>query len=261
MKLSILIVNFKTRGLLKQFLRGLKQYPPSVEYEIIVVDNASDDGSVDMLVDEFSEVKLIALEKNFGYSAATNIGLKNSTGEFILFANSDLVVLRDSIDSLYSYLLNHSDVGACGAKLLNPNGTIQSSAYRFYKILTPFYRRTVLSKTPIGKKEVARFLMSDWDHKSNRPVDWLMSSCLMVRRTALDDVGLWDERFFVYLSDTDFCRRLWLKNWQVHYVAESTFVHYHKRESKEDLKITIIHIIDWFKYLWKWLGEIPPNIS
>ncbi|OGL61361.1 hypothetical protein A3H10_03970 [Candidatus Uhrbacteria bacterium RIFCSPLOWO2_12_FULL_46_10] len=261
MTLSIIIVNYRTQRLLRQCLRGIYHYPPSVEFEIIVVDNGSADGSVSMVKDEFPGVHLLALSKNEGYAKGSNIAIKEARGEFLLFMNADIAVLANSFDNLLAFMRKRPEVGMAGPQLLNPDRTIQHSAFRWYSLLTPFCRRTWLKFTGIGKNELTRFLILEWDHKTERRVNWLMSSCIVVRRQAIEDVGNFDERFFVYLSDTDLCRRFWLKNWPVVYTPESIFIHLHHRQSAEEMQLTVVHLRDWIRYLWKWRGQPSPRIE
>ncbi|PJE76240.1 hypothetical protein COV04_00610 [Candidatus Uhrbacteria bacterium CG10_big_fil_rev_8_21_14_0_10_48_11] len=255
---SIVVVNYKTRGLLRQFLLSVEKYKPSVTYEVVVVDNGSNDGSKELLAQEFPHVNAVILKKNRGYSAGTNNGLAVAKGSFVLFANTDLVFEGSVVDRLVQYFKEHATVGAAAPRLNNADGSVQYSAYRFYRLPTPLYRRSFLAKTNSGKKEIARFLINDWDHKSTRPVEWLMSSCLMVRKSALDVIGGLDERFFVYLADTDMCRRLWEVGFEVHYVADVAMIHYHRRESAERLRVSIIHARDFAAYFLKWCGKRLP---
>ena len=153
------------------------------------------------------------------------------------------------------------EVGMAGPQLLNPDKTVQYSAFRWYNYLTPFCRRTWLKHTSIGQKEIRRFLMQDWDHQTERKVEWLMSSLVIIRRSALDEVGFFDERFFVYMSDTDLCRRFWQKHWPVIYTPQSVFIHLHHRQSADDLQLTVVHLKDWLRYIWKWRKQPPPLIT
>jgi len=258
MQLSIVIVNYKTKGLLRQCLRGIYQHPPHIAFEVIVVDNGSRDGSVAMVTEEFPQVRSLALSSNLGYARGSNTGLALAQGAFLLLLNPDIVVEDDNLDRLYRFAMDHPRAGVVGPQLLNPDRTIQHSAFRWYRVLTPLCRRTMLQRTAWGKRELQRFLMLDWDHGTERSVEWFMSSCVLVRREALADVGTFDERFFVYFADTDFCRRMWLKGWQVYYTPRVQFVHYYRRESAEDWWLTGIHIHDWLQYLWKWRRQSPP---
>ncbi|MFA5954449.1 MAG: glycosyltransferase family 2 protein [Patescibacteria group bacterium] len=257
--LSIVIVNYKTRGLLRQLLLSIRKFPPSVPYEVIVVDNHSMDGSIEMLQSDFPEIETLALKSNLGYSKGTNKGVERAKSSFVLLVNTDIVFDGKIIDGLVHYFTRHEEVGAVSPRLHNADGTLQHSAFRFYHFMTPLYRRSFLANTKKGKAEINRFLMLDWDHSSTRPVDWLMSSCLLIRKKAFDEIRGFDERFFVYLSDTDFCRRLWLKNWQVHYVADLVLVHYHRRESAERFQVSLIHAKDFAAYFLKWSGKPLPQ--
>lgn len=259
MTLSIIILNYQTKGLLRQCLKGIYNFPPSAPHEIIVVDNGSGDGSAVMVSQEFPEVKLSALSENLGYAKGSNIAIKQAQGEFLLFMNADIAVFQNSIDNLLNFMKRRAEIGMAGPQLLNPDKTIQYTAFRWYNLLTPFCRRTWIKYMNSGQRELNRFLMTSWDRTTERKACWLMSSCIMVRRRALDEVGYFDERFFVYLADTDICRRFWKKNWSVVYTPESMFVHLHHRQSAEELELTIVHFKDWLRYIWKWRGQPLPT--
>lgn len=252
-KLSVIVLNYKTRGLLRQFLRGLLAHPPSCSYEIIVIDNGSGDGSVELMQNEFADINLIISEENLGYTRGTNLGVKEARGEYLWFVNTDVVVLEGAhIDTLVSTLDANPMYGAVGPQLRYPDNSLQYSCFRYYTPITPFLRRSFLGRTAWGKKKLEYFLMSDWDHNTEREVDWLMSSNFLVRRTALERIGGWDERFFIYFSDVDFCRSLWSVGYKVVYVPSSIFVHYLRRQSKSDARIAMYHALDFLRYLWKW---------
>lgn len=261
MTLSIIIVSLETKKLLRQCLNGIYRYPPSSLFEIIVVDNGSTDGTSAMVRHEFRDVRLFTLPKNIGYAKGSNIAINEARGDFLLLMNADIAVLPESFNRLYEFMAVKPKAGMAGPQLLNPDKTIQNSAFRWYNLLTPFCRRTFLKYTNWGRRELKRFLMQDWDHTSERQVNWLMSSCVMVRRQSLKEVGLFDERYFVYLADTDLCRRFWLKNWQVVYAPTVVFIHLHHRQSAEELQLTFVHFKDWLRYIWKWRWQPPPVAS
>lgn len=250
--LTILIVNYKTRGLLKQSLKGIAQFPPMRPFEIVVVDNGSADGSVELVREQFPQVHLVASPLNNGYARGTNLGLKEAKGDQVLLLNTDIVVREGVLEKLCAYLDAHPDVGGLGPKLLNPDGSLQPSTFRFYRLFTPLYRRTWLKYTKRGHKEIEHFLMSSQNYDQEFDADWLMSSCLLLRREAIDKVGLFDEQFFVYMAETDYCRRLWDAGYKVRYTPSVEFIHYHRRESAESWPVAKIHFIDWAKYMWKW---------
>lgn len=262
MEISIIINNYKTRGLLKQCLKGILIYPPSVPYEIIVVDNNSQDGSVELVKEKFPDIRLIAAQQNLGHHQGNNLGIKNSTGKYVVILNTDIAVLDDSFDKLYQFLESHEQVALVGPKLKNPDGSIQMSCLRFPDKLVPIYRRTLLGKLPFAKKKIDYYLMTDFDHESSRTVDWILGAFAMVRRSAINKIGLMDEDLFLYFGDIAWCQKFWQVGYQVYYFTEANIVHYHKRESAQSgifSKIFWIHIIDWFKYLKKYSFKWPQN--
>lgn len=255
MEISIIINNYKTKGLLKQCLKGIYLYPLSVDYEIIVVDNNSNDGSVEMVRDKFKQIKLIEAKVNLGHHKGNNLGIKNSTGKYILILNTDIAFLDDAIDKMYNFMESHQEVALVGPKLKNPDGSIQMSCMRFPSKLVPIYRRTFLGNFSFAKTEIDHYLMSDFDHLSTREVDWILGACVMVRKSVINKVGLMDESLFLYFGDIAWCKKFWEYNYKVYYFAQANIVHYHKRESAQNgifSYVFWVHIIDWIRYLKKY---------
>lgn len=265
MDLSIIILNYKQKGLVKYCLKNLLSLDIPLSHEIIVVDNASADGTGEMIKNEFMGVKLIEAKTNQGFSAGNNLGINKAQGKYLLILNPDLTILSDAILKLYRFMEDHPEVGMSGPKILNPDASLQYTCSRFPDWRLPFYRRTFLSKTKTGQKWSEYYLMTDWDHQSNRPVDWLFGACLMVRKSALEKVGRLDERFFLYMEDLDWCRRFWEQGFEVWYVAGAKVIHYHQRLSAEVSilwslfsKTARIHLISWLKYFFKyWKKSLP----
>ncbi|MDD5043409.1 MAG: glycosyltransferase family 2 protein [Patescibacteria group bacterium] len=267
MDLSIVILNYKTRGFLKTCIRGIEMFNHGLNYEIIVVDNASGDGSAEMIKENFPNVKLIEAPVNLGHAKGNNLGIKEAQGKYILLLNTDIAPLEGGVKNLYDFLEKTPDIGLAGAKLLNPDKTPQQSCLRFPSKLTPLFRRTFLGRWSFAKADISRYVMADFCHDRSCPVEWVMSSAIMVRREAMKKVGLMDERFFVYFADVDWCRRFWENGYKVYYVAEAPMVHYHRRESAENKglasvfnPLTRIHIKDWIKYLRKYKNSDTPQI-
>jgi GT2 family glycosyltransferase len=256
MEISIIINNYKTRGLLKQCLKGIYIHPPTVEFEVVVIDNNSGDGSVELVRESFPQVKIIASEKNLGHQKGNNLGIKNSNGKYVLILNTDIAILDDAIDRMYKFMETHPEAALVGPRLKNPDGSIQLSCMRFPHLLTPLYRRTFLGEFGFAQKELRHYLMEDFDHRETRTVDWILGSCQMVRRSALNQAGGFDEDLFLYFGDVALCRKFWENKLPVYYLADCDIIHYHKRESAEgglSSKIFWIHILDWIKYLVKLL--------
>jgi len=258
MELSIIINNYKTRGLLKQCLRGIYAYPPGVKFEVIVIDNNSQDGSVEMVKENFPQVNLIASDENLGHHKGNNLGIKNSSGKYMVILNTDIAIMDDSFDKLYRFMEEHPQTALVGPRLRNPDGSIQLSCMRFPDKLVPIYRRTFLGLLPFAKRKIDHYLMKDFDHQSTRTVDWILGACVIIRHEAIKRVGLMDEDLFLYFGDVAWCQQFWQAGYQVYYYAEADIVHYHRRESAQSgvfSKIFWIHIFDWFKYLKKYSNK------
>jgi hypothetical protein len=267
--LSIVIVNYNGRGLLRQCLKSIfgNLQGSSLLYKIITVDNNSSDGSADMIREQFPAVRLIPLEHNGGYAKAVNIGLKSLEARYYLVLNMDTTVVQPhAFESMVSFMDEHGDVGLAGPKLINPDGSTQVSCCRFPKFLYPIYRRTFLRNTVIAKKSIRYYLMLDWDHNETKPVDWVIGTGMIVRHEALQQVGLMDERYFMYFEDVDWCRRFWQYEWKVYYLSDVKIVHYYSRDSAKSMgfssifnKLTRIHINSWLKYFFKYFGKEKPH--
>ncbi len=266
--LSIIIVNYKEPGFLRQCLKGIGLSQPKLTYEIIVVDSASGDHSVAMVREHFPTVNLLPQTRNRGFAVGVNLALRVARGRYTLILNPDMAVFAGTLESLVTYLDTHPDEGAVAPKLLNPDGTIQMSCLLFPTPFIPILRRTPLGKLTFARQILRNYLMLDWDHSSTRPVEWVLGSCMMVRKEAVDAVGPMDERFFMYFEDVDWCRRFWQAGWKVVYLADATMVHYHQRMSAESpglngvfQKLTRIHIQSGLKYFRKYLNQPLPLIT
>ena len=266
MDLSIIILNYKSLGLVKNCLRAVKDLNLSLAYEVIVVDNNSQDNSVAYLKEHYFDIKLVESGKNLGFSGGNNLGIRQAQGDFILILNPDILVLSKAIENMLDFMKSHSEAGMLGPKLINPDGSLQYSCSRWPDWRLPFYRRSFLGKTRNALAWIDNYLMRDWNHEANSQVDWLYGACLMVRRQAMAEVGLLDERYFMYMEDLDWCRRFWEKGWQVWYLAKAEVIHYHHRESAEGFgfsgvfkKSSRTHLISWLKYFLKFYGQDLPD--
>lgn len=268
MTLSIIIVNYKSKGLLKQCLRGIFDAQLKLDFEVIVVDNASRDGSEAMIRQHFPHVQVMTAPTNRGFGAGNNLGLAKAKGEYILVLTPDVAVFPGAVEDLHRYLVAHREVGLVGPKLINPDGTIQNSTYLFPSFLMAVFRRTPLGRLPGAKRQLKKYLMRDWQHDDTRPVGWLLGACFMARADKLRELGGFDERYFLYVEDTDLCRRFWASGSEVHYVHTAEMVHYHQRESAVNpgpsgifSYPTRIHIRSWLTYFKKYRGHPHPPYS
>lgn len=259
MDISIVIVNYKSKGLTLNCLKSIKEADWSgLSHEIIVVDNCSRDYLGDILAWQYPDVIFVQSSTNVGMGAGNNLGLSRAAGKYVVVMNPDTLVFPDTFKILHEYMEKHQQVGVVGPCQYGPNRQIQTSAYRWYGFFTPLYRRTFLGAW-FGQKDLSRVMMSDFDKKSVKEVDWLLGSFLFMRIAAWRQVGGFDERFFLYFEDTDLCRRFHQAGFKVVYNPEARIIHNHSRESARTPwykfftnRATRIHVVSWIKYLLKW---------
>jgi N-acetylglucosaminyl-diphospho-decaprenol L-rhamnosyltransferase len=227
--LSIIIVSWNTRELLLQCLSSLSDYLPSLSAETIVVDNASTDGSAQAVEEQFPWVHLITNQENVGFSRANNQAINQSGGHYILLLNPDTEVYPGSLETLVNYLNEHPAVGAVGARILNPDGSLQDSCYPAPSLSRELWRLLHLDAiVPYGT-----YHMSSWHSETPRKVDTLLGACLLLRRDALVNIGLLDEEYFFTGEEIDLCHRLGRAGWHIHWVPQARVVHYGGQSSKQ----------------------------
>ena len=218
-ELSIIIVSWNTVDLLDACLASIMAHPPRRYFEVIVVDNGSTDGSAQMLHRQYPDVTLLENEKNVGFARANNQGLRQASGRYLLLLNPDTEVRANALDRLIHFLEKHQNAGAVGARILNLDGTLQYSCYPIPTLLNEWLHLFHLDRE-------RRKGMESWDVTQPRTVEALLGACMMVRREALDDVGFFDERFFMYSEEVDFCRRLRAAGWFLYWVPQAQVVHH-----------------------------------
>lgn len=232
--LSILIVHYNTPKLIRQTLRGIRRSAPRLRFEVIVVDNNPKMRVQEMIAREFPDARVLVSDRNLGFGGGMNKAFAAATGRYLLVFNPDIAVFPGAFEECVRFMDEHRDIGMLGPKLMNPDGSIQHSCYRFMEPKTIFYRRIPFLKyLPAAKREMGRYLMSEWDHGQMRNVDYLLGACMCVRREAFEAVGGFDPAYFVYFEDQDWCRRFWLAGWRVVYYPGASMVHYHRRETAE----------------------------
>jgi GT2 family glycosyltransferase len=217
-------------------LRGLLQSiyncpSVSVPFETIVVDNCSSDGTPDFLRACYPEVRLMPKQNSDGFAANNNIGIRKSRGDFVLLLNPDVVIQSRSVETLLDHMLTHPSVGIGGPQLLNTDLSPQFSCRRFVNVYTVLLRALNWGKDESSREELRRYLMMDVDLSEAQAVDWVIGAAMIVRRKAFDQVGLFDERFFLYIEDQDWCFRMWREGWQVNYIPQAKMIHSHQRSS------------------------------
>ncbi|HOF89614.1 MAG TPA: glycosyltransferase family 2 protein [Armatimonadota bacterium] len=233
MVLSISIVNWQTRDDLRRCLASLPGGAPQTPLEVFVVDNASTDGSAEMVAAEFPHVRLLRNPENRGFAHANNVALRQCAGEYLLLLNPDTRVHAGALDALVAGMEAHPEAGIGGAKLLNPDGSVQYSCRRFPTVATGLFRNGALGRLFPGNARVRDYLMTDFDHASVAAVDWVSGAALCIRRAVLEQIGLLDESFFMYCEDVDWCYRAGRAGWKVLYFPDAVITHVIGRSSDQ----------------------------
>jgi GT2 family glycosyltransferase len=267
MDLSIVVTSYKNPQLLKVCLDSIIRNVQGISYELIVADGQTEEDTELMMREEYPNVVFFAFEKNVGFQALLKKGIEKSTGKYLLLLNGDIIVTENSVEKMLTFIKENPAVGILGPKLLNFNGSLQYSCFRFYRPITILYRRTILAKFPFSKKHIDWFLMKDFDHNHIKKVDWLMGSALMISRDALNKVGYMDPQFFMYMEDVDWCRRFWENDFEVVYYPQARMHHYHGKGSARGgvirsllfNKMTWVHISSGIKYFKKYAGKKIPQ--
>jgi GT2 family glycosyltransferase len=225
MRLSIIVVGWNVKTDLLGCLGSIEANRPHAEYEIIVVDNASTDSSVIDVQRQFPNVTVIANGINRGFAAANNQGFEDSRGDYVLFLNPDTIVESGSLDTLIGFMDDNEDVGVCGPKLLNDDGTIQPSVRQFPTFRGTLHCHTVFRLSRVFQRQYKKWLMKDFRHDRQMDVDQVMGAALMARRSVIEQVGKMDERYFMYYEEVDLCYRIKGAGWRVVFVPEAVITH------------------------------------
>ena len=222
MDLSIVIVSWNTKVLLNDCLKSIYAALPPGEHEIWVVDNASTDGSSQMVVERFPKAHLLRNETNPGFGAANNQAIRQCSGRYILLLNPDTYVRTNALEILVDFMDMHPNAGVAGSKYLNPDNTLQRSCYPFPTLTRELWRLLHLDRFWLyGKYDQGK-----WDQVKPRAVDVLQGACLILRKEALHQVGLFDEDYFMYTEEVDLCYRFKEAGWLLYWVPSAEIIHY-----------------------------------
>ncbi len=247
--LSVLIVNWNVAPLLRRCLASIAVSPgvdvrgegDGLAAEVIVVDNASTDDSVAMMEREFPWVRVVRNRENVGFTRANNQALELARGRYLLFLNPDTEIVGESLVTMVRYMDAHPDVGALGPQLRYADGRIQSSRRRFPTLATAFLESTVLHLWWPNNPVARRYYVADRPDDQEQEVDWVVGACLLVRRQAVEQVGGFDERFFMYSEELDWCRRARAAGWRVVYLPAARVIHHEGKSSEQAVPARHIH--------------------
>jgi hypothetical protein len=231
--LSICIVNWNTRDDLERALRSLLLASLGLTQEVVVVDNGSWDGSADMVARRFPLVRLIRSTENLGFARGYNRAVAETTGRYLLLLNPDTITRPGAPKALLRFMEAHPRVAATGPRLLNRDGSLQFSCRRFPRPAAALFRNTPLGKLFPRNRYTRDYLMADTDHQAESSVDWISGAAMCIRREAWEQVGGFDEGFFMYAEDMDWCWRARQAGWDIYYVPEAEVVHLIGRSSDQ----------------------------
>ncbi len=257
MDLSIIIVNWNVKDLLRDCLASLlKAVTASLNYEIIVVDSASHDGSVNMVRAEFPQARLIASHENLGYAKGNNVGAVAAQGRYLLLLNPDTVVKPGALLELVTYLEARPSVGAVGPQLLWPDGSLQSSRRHFPSLGSLFWESTLLGQWFPHHPYAEYYRMATTPPDVPQRVDWLVGAAILIRREAWQQVGFLDQTFFMYFEETDWCHRCTRAGWEIHYLPTAQITHYEGKSSQQVVAARAIRFQrSKIRYTAKYFGQ------
>ncbi|MCX6781405.1 MAG: glycosyltransferase family 2 protein [Candidatus Magasanikbacteria bacterium] len=266
---GIVILNYKMRKLVEPCLTTLfvDLEKSGLTSKVVVTDNNSGDGLFEWIAEHFPQVETIQIGGNYGFARGVNPGMRALDARYYFVLNPDTQFVEpNTIRRLYDWMESNPKVGVSAPRLLNGDGTLQYSCHRFPTVLVQLIRRSPLSHRQFFKRRIDSFLLKDVDRTIARPVDWVQGSAMFIRRGALKQVGLLDEKFWMYFEDTDWCRRFWNAGWLIYYLPEISLVHHHGRGSAKvpgviaplfKNPLARAHLQSWARYFWKWRNERP----
>lgn len=232
MDLSIIIVSWNTREILRGCLQSVFDGLGSLKTEVFVVDNASSDGSADMVAQDFPQARLIANYDNRGFAAANNQAIRKASGKYVLLLNPDTVVKGDVLTKSFEYMERDRQVGILACRVLNGDGSLQLTCGRYPSLFNLFLLSSGLFRLR-WPRFCGRYQMLDWNRDCERNVETVTGCYMFVRRTALDDVGLLDESFFCYGEETDWCKRFTNAGWIMRFAPVGEIVHFGSLSSRQ----------------------------
>jgi N-acetylglucosaminyl-diphospho-decaprenol L-rhamnosyltransferase len=261
--LAVVIVNYNAGHYLRRALRSTFESAGDALLEVVVVDNASEDSS-GQAVASYPEVTLIQNERNVGFATAVNQGIRATTAPFVLLLNPDAEILSGTLAGFLKLARDHPRAGAIGPLVRDPDGGIYPSARKIPSVVEGLVHSFLGPFRPDNRYSRA-YTMADWDHHSERPVEWVSGSCMLLRREALDQVGLMDQAYFFAVEDVDLCTRLRMAGWEVLFSPELEVLHQVGISRGRSKWITLEHSKSIYRYFVKfespgWRAALRPFV-
>jgi len=250
MDITIVIVNWNTRDLLGDCLRSIYETAREVTFEVIVVDNASGDGSVAMVREKFPGVRIIENTENRGFSAANNQAFAVMRGRYALLLNSDTIVTEGAVRELFTFMESHDDVAIAGGQLLNEDGSRQNSIANYPTLLSLLMNLPLLEVLFPGQYPSKRY-----EHKGPLAVESVIGACMIVRRKAMDEVGVLDEGYFFFFEETDWAYRMRSAGWKIYHVPSARIYHLQGMSIGRDVRSRMLFYRSRYRFFGKWKGR------
>lgn len=256
-EVSIVIISWKMRDLLERMLKSLYNFTTELNFEVILIDNNSSDGTIEMIENEFPSIKLIKNSENRGVAPARNQGLEIASGKYVVILDADMELVENSIIQLREFMERNPDCGLVGCKLVDTEGNLQFSCKRFPNVTAFLHRRLEVFSFFKNSKTLKHHTIQEWDHNSVKEVDYLIGACQFIRKDALDQIGFYDDKIFYGPEDIDFCLRMWRAGWKVMYYPFTRIIHHEQRITKQNYfsVLSLKHLKGIFyifkKYNWK----------
>ena len=234
MDVSIIIVSWNVRDLLIKCISSICEQAEDIKVEIIVIDNASSDGTIKKIKEEFPQVRLIENMENVGFAAGCNQGIMASSARYCLMLNPDTTILDNTIYKTFLFAEKHRDAAVISCKVLNEDRTLQRSCAMYPSIINLFLSATYLYKFFPGNRFFGRERMTWWDYDDIREVESTSGCFMLVRKDAINEVGMMDEQFFMYAEEMDWCYRFSKKGWKIVFAPVGEIIHYRGKSSKQN---------------------------
>lgn len=255
-RVSIVVLSWNTRDLLAACLLSLRAVRDEIAQQVIVVDNASEDGSADMVAERFPEVTLVRNASNAGYAGGNNIGARAAVGEYLLLLNSDTEMRPGVLADLVAFLDEHPGHGACAPRLEHADGTVQRSCKAFPDLMTAVFFDTYFDRWFPRNRAMARYFMRDFDHLTSRDVDQPPGAAFLIRRTLWEELGGLDEELWLYFNDVDLCLRLHRAGHKIAYRAEQRVLHHEGKSTSRFPRMGAMWHRNRRSYYRKHLGPV-----
>lgn len=233
--ISIIIVSYNCQEEIARCLSSLV----SPANEIIVVDNNSKDNTTCYIKENYPEVTLIENKENLGFARGVNLGIRKASGEYLILLNPDTEILNDGIKKLVDFASHNKNIAAIGPRLLNTDGSFQPSAYNFPTVLWAFFHLIQISKL-FSKEKVEKFFPYFSKPDKIQEVDWVTGACICIKKEALKKVGLFDENYFLYFEEIDWCKRAKENGWKIYYYPPAVIIHHLERSSSQEKELSLL---------------------